>query len=416
MTFFDLFINFLEGFILATFVANYFILDNKIKYVSVIASLATIEITISNYFVVFDFIVIFVIILTLFLGLVYSKKNVYLSGFFICTLALVILTVCNGIALLTISTISEVPAGELMDINNIYYLHMTIIFSKILLTTVLFFLCKKKINNDIQLVFKKWWMLTLIILILLVLTNIILEVVIIRKVNYNAMCVAVALIFFVMAFIFYLFYRVNKESEIIIEYKIKENNIKNQEKNFKLINSKNKEMERNLHNSKYFLMLLKKKLKNNELDEVNDLIDKRMEELLSTGILVNTGNYIFDYYFNYGLKKYGFRKQKVKIMVLVDICKYIESDSFLKLCDLIMREIEDDSRNNRYISFEIQELGQFIKLKVSLLEEGNWLQTKINWENNINQLHNYLGFDYDINHNQGIIDIVLLFSIDNKVK
>jgi len=103
MILFNYFINFLEGFLLGSFVAYYFDINNKKKYISLVSTICFIEISISNYFNIFDKLAIFIVILTLFIFLNNEKKGSYLEKILICVIAGTLLYLGNLLSLLLIS-------------------------------------------------------------------------------------------------------------------------------------------------------------------------------------------------------------------------------------------------------------------------------------------------------------------------
>lgn len=84
MILFNYFINFLEGFLLGSFVAYYFDINNKKKYISLVSTICFIEISISNYFNIFDKLAIFIVILTLFIFLNNEKRKLFRKNINLC--------------------------------------------------------------------------------------------------------------------------------------------------------------------------------------------------------------------------------------------------------------------------------------------------------------------------------------------
>ena len=77
MILYNYFINLLEGLLLSSFVAYYFNLKKKYIYIPLMTILCFMEISISNYYNVFDEFLIFTLILSLFISLIKVKSANY---------------------------------------------------------------------------------------------------------------------------------------------------------------------------------------------------------------------------------------------------------------------------------------------------------------------------------------------------
>lgn len=139
MTFFDYFINFVEGFILSSFVACYFDLKNKLKYISTITIIYLIGMSVSNYYNQFDSIIILFTIIILFLFIYIYEGFINIETILISTISFIVLFLANLISLFVVSSTLNISTIEIY--KNQHLLGLSIVLSKILFIIIAIFFC-----------------------------------------------------------------------------------------------------------------------------------------------------------------------------------------------------------------------------------------------------------------------------------
>lgn len=406
MILFNLLINLLEGVILSVFIANYFELKNKWKYTVIMGIIVAIEINISNAINEFDWILIFAEIATLCFSLVLEKKKLFTS-FFICVFINIILLCCNGIALFITSFIFKISISKLTLDYNPHLFCVAIALSKILLIIMLVYLCRNKLKIGVELKFKQWWMFVVIIFMLLLISIIILEVIMLKDFKFFTMVVALVLIVITIGLVILLYYKTNIDNERLIDIATKINNARYKEKNFKLLSTVNRDMENILHNSKYFLLLLKNEIKDKNYESIEILVNKRMEEILKSQTLLNTGNLLFDYNFNYNLRKYNLKSKNIKFMISLDKIDFFEEAKLIDFVNELLYSIDSDSKE-RHISFEMHNTTQFIVIKLIIKNDADLMQY---WNKKLELLKNNMYYNFDIKEYDNFITITIVIPI-----
>lgn len=408
MSLFDLSINLLEGIIMSSFLAIYFQLDKKIIYISLASIAFFTEITISNYIDSYNIIFIILEIMILWISLIIKMgKKLLLTSFLMCVIANIVLLICNGVSLFLTSFIFEIKISSLSMSASPTIFSFAIILSKIFLICSLAIICRGKIAIKNEIKFKQWWMYLLIIFILFVLVVIVLKIVMIHKVKYNELIFALMLMGIEILLIILLFYRTNRDNERIIEITTKISNTKNKERNFKVLSLANKDMEILLHNSKYFLMLVRSELNKKNYQHVNSLINKRLEEILTKQVVLNTGNVLFDYNFNHSLSKYELKKRNIKFMISLQKNDYFEEDSFIDFIDKILNYFYKDN-DIKYLSFDLQNTNQYVILKFILDKHED---IKNVWSERFYKLQKNISFSYSIHGYDNITNISIVVPI-----
>lgn len=402
----DILINLIEGFILSVFSAYYFNLTNKLRYIFVITIILTLEITLSNYINQLSWLLIFIEIITLFVSLILKKQS-KLSSAFMCIVINVILLCCNGIALFFTSFMFEIPMDQLTMIQNPHEFYIAIIISKLCLSIIVICLCRYKLTLANNLNLKQWWMFVVIMFTSLLLSIIILEIIMKKSFKFNIMIIALILIVVNMFFIILLFYRTNIENERLINITTKINNAKNKEKSFKLLETVNRDMEKVMHNSKYFLLTIKNVLRTKDYEKIESLVDKRINEILRLQTLLDTGNLLFDYNFNFNLRKYNLQNRNIKFMISLDEIDFVNSQIFIDYINKILYFIKSDLKDN-YISLNMFNTKTHIIIRI--IFKKNIVLNKY-WELQLRELNEIIYLIYEIKSYENFIKVSMVIPI-----
>jgi len=402
----DILINLIEGFILSGFSAYYFNLTNKLKYIFFLSMILTLEITLSNFINQFSWLLIFFEIITLYVSLILKKQS-KLSSAFMCIVINVILLCCNGGALFLTSFMFEIPMDQLTMIQNPYEFYVAIIISKLCLSMIAICLCRYKLTLTNNLHLKQWWMFVVIMFTSLLLSIIILEIIMKKILKFNTMMMALMLIMINTVFIILLFYRTNIENERLINITTKISDAKNKERSFKLLETVNRDLEKVMHNSKYFLLTMKNILKTKEYEKIESLVDSEMNEILKLQTLLDTGNLLFDYNFNSNLRKYNLQKRNIKFMISLEKIDFVNSQIFIDFINRILYFIKSDIKDN-YISLNMFNTKTHIVIRVIFKKD-----TGLNeyWRSQLRELNKMIYFIYEIKSYETFIKLSMVIPI-----
>lgn len=403
----DLCINIFEGFILSGFMGYFFGVKNPWRYVPIVGFLIAIEITISNFINQYDWLLIFIIISTLFISLIRQNKDKYVV-FLMCVFINIVLLCCNGISLYITSLVFELPMSELTKSLNVDMFYIAILISKILLIFSMLLLCSNKITASFTLGFRQWWMFSVVIFVLLLLSIIVLEVVMLQKFNFYTMVIALALIAVAIILIVVLLYRTIDENERLIRVSSEISRIENKEKSFRLISMINDETGMLLHNLKYFLLLVKNELNKGDYMKVSVLVDEKIEEVINQQTVAKTGNLVFDYNLNYFIRKHNLKKRNIKFMISLDKNDFLENQIFLDYINDVLQVIVLDE-DDYYRSFSIETVNNHVIVKI-IMDSITDLERY--WKEKLPLLKTELLYKFDFKKYSDFCMISIIMSMD----
>lgn len=137
------------------------------------------------------------------------------------------------------------------------------------------------------------------------------------------------------------------------------------------------------------------------------MINKRLEEILTKQVVLNTGNVLFDYNFNHSLSKYELKKRNIKFMISLQKNDYFEEDSFIDFIDKILNYFYKDN-DIKYLSFDLQNTNQYVILKFILDKHED---IKNVWSERFYKLQKNISFSYSIHGYDNITNISIVVPI-----
>lgn len=116
---------------------------------------------------------------------------------------------------------------------------------------------------------------------------------------------------------YYLFLRYTKlnHEQQLLNQAI--DHFKNDQQNYAFIEKKNNELYKLRHDLKYDYLQMKEYVKRKEFENVNEMIDKRIESLNDHNMLIISGNKLFDSFINMKLEQLKLNNIKPAIIVSV---------------------------------------------------------------------------------------------------
>ena len=157
MTYFTLFINFIEVFLFSGFIAYTFNLNKKIRYTAIIGMINYAITNISSYYS-YDgvFLTIAVLLVTIF-GLIIETKTLNFKTLFIPIIYNIIIILCTSISVEIVTYIFSIDISEIFLNSTIYYI--ACILSKILQLILSLFIYIVLDKYVITLKLKEWWII-----------------------------------------------------------------------------------------------------------------------------------------------------------------------------------------------------------------------------------------------------------------
>lgn len=331
MILFNYFINFLEGFLLGSFVAYYFDINNKKKYISLVSTICFIEISISNYFNIFDKLAIFIVILTLFIFLNNEKKGSYLEKILICVIAGTLLYLGNLLSLLLISMLFNISTVQIYNTQEL--LISAIILSKLIFTILSILIVTFKIQTKGTLTLKNGLTYLILCLIIVFVIVTMFEVLFTGEITSKiSIIIMVALIVISVLFLF-IFRKLQIDNENNLKYELELQKNHFSEENYTKMKFMSNEIIETEHRMMYVLMRIKRYVDSDEKEKASFMLEQYIKKVKRFSTAINTNNPYFDFVLSSKMNEYMYEDIFLKNTLFICENDIYDNKEF---CDLIL--------------------------------------------------------------------------------
>lgn len=364
MVAYDLFITFVESFILASFIMVVSDLIHKVKLLGTLTLLFTIETTFFNSVYVNNFLLLIVETTTALIILYYCFREIHFFHIFIILLGIGLIMLSNVVSLFLFSTFF------VFDISNItkdFLLYISVTsFSKIfnfLICLVVIYFFKK---NDNYLELKKWWLFLLFISIELIMIIILLESIIFKTIDFYLLFILLILLILLLVLAIVIYIKINNDSKQKVE--LAKQLIKNKymNKNYVQMNYLHNSTLKERHRMIYLFMKYKDLAKTGKNDELVECIDIELKKLDKEILIQSTSNPYFDYRLKEFLRNLKIENYKIKTIFQFEKTEILDQEDIVtKVIDYINYLIKY-SNEEKYLSLYITQLKEYLLLKIEV--------------------------------------------------
>lgn len=362
MILYNYFINLLEGLLLSSFVAYYFNLKKKYIYIPLMTILCFMEISISNYYNVFDEFLIFTLILSLFISLIKVKSANYFEKILICSFAGIFLFLANLVSVLLTTVLFNIGTVEIYTKND-YYIFCSL-FSKVILSCFYVLICvfKSKFNNTLTI--KDGWAVLLLCLTVQYMITILLETLLTGVFTTDmAITLTVALIIICVLFLF-IFRRtqIDHENKLQYELELQKNYFSNE--NYTKMQYMSNEIVETEHRMMYILMNIKKYIDRNENNQAAFMIDQYIKKVKKFSSTINTNNPYFDFVLSTKINEFMYEDIYIKNTLFIFENPIYDSKEFCNLIIYLLDLFKENLRSKDGLSLGIQQENNFIVIEL----------------------------------------------------
>lgn len=171
-------------------------------------------------------------------------------------------------------------------------------------------------------------------------------------INCNLIILITLLITIIISYYLFLRYtKLNHEQQLLNQAI---DHFKNDQQNYAFIEKKNNEFYKLRHDLKYDYLQMKEYVKRKEFENVNEMIDKRIESLNDHNMLIISGNKLFDSFINMKLEQLKLNNIKPAIIVSIQDISFIE-DEHLNILINYLFDIAIDCMENNDLEVKIME-------------------------------------------------------------
>ena len=378
MMYFIFFINFLEVFLFSSFIAYFFNLNKKIRYIVLVG---TINYIITNLSSIYSYDGVFLTISIIFItviGLILETKTLNFEILFIPIIYNILILICSTLSVWIITNIFSISSSEIFANNMMFYL--ACILSKLLqfFSSIFFYIIIKK--NNITLRLREWWIVIITELSMIISIALCLYSLNFEKLNLTLIRVLLFLLILSNVLFFFVILISNKNYDEKMKNASKLLEYSFNKQKYETFDHIKKETEILNHRMFYILWQIEWLAEKKDIVQIKSTVQKYKKLLNKNQYVINSGNDIFDCLLSLKLSKSFDNGTDLKVSIAIQKNEFYNSLEFINdlnnLIDIIIID-------NNYIDLSMLEINSFLVLNINIIEYKN----KYNdLENAINQL------------------------------
>lgn len=405
MILFNYFINLIEGLILSSFIACYFDLKNKLKYIFMMTLICFLQISISNYINQFDQLLIYFLMLTLLISLWKIKKTINFEDIIICFIAGMILLIGNLMALTCTSVFFSVTTDTIY--NNTSLLIFSIIMSKIIFCFIAILICIFKKKTSINLSLRNWWIISILGLSIIFEMAILTEILLVDIITPRMIVVLMLAVIIISLIFVIVFRKIQIENSEKIKFSLEVQKNKFKEENYNKINVMSNQIIDAEHRMMYVLIQIKNCINNGDYDGAKLLTDQYINKVKKFDVLINTNNPYLDFVLSRKINEYAFENIIIKNTIFIFENEMYDNKYFCDLIILILDTFKKHLDNKKEISLDIDQENDFIIVKVT----GKLCIKELEINNEIQRLIDILDADYSLSKINDIFTLKFIVTL-----
>ncbi|KXU45906.1 MAG: hypothetical protein UFX20_15110 [Longibaculum muris] len=405
MVVFNYLINFIEGFILSSFIAFYFDLKDKIKYISIVSLICFSLISISNFINEFDHFLLYILIIALLISLWITKKDKNFEDIIICFIAGMMLLIANLISLSCTSLIFNISTTDIYDNQQLFV--FAIILSKLIFTFIAIITCAFKLKTNTKLPMKYWWIILILGLSIIFVLAILIESLLSNFMSSNMILILMIAII-VISFLFLVIFRkiqIENAEKIKLALEIQKN--KYNTENYNKIVAISNQITEAEHRMMYVLMQLRTCIDNMDYENASIITDQYIKKVKSFNSMITTNNPYFDFIISRKINELIFQDIYVKKTIFISQNDIYNNKNF---CDLILKIIyifEINLDNSKELNLGISQESNFVLIEVI----GRLTTNNFKISDEINNLIKLFNADFTLNNTKEIVTLKLIIEI-----
>ena len=292
MMYFIFFINFLEVFLFSSFIAYFFNLNKKIRYIVLVG---TINYIITNLSSIYSYDGVFLTISIIFItviGLILETKTLNFEILFIPIIYNILILICSTLSVWIITNIFSISSSEIFANNMMFYL--ACILSKLLqfFSSIFFYIIIKK--NNITLRLREWWIVIITELSMIISIALCLYSLNFEKLNLTLIRVLLFLLILSNVLFFFVILISNKNYDEKMKNASKLLEYSFNKQKYETFDHIKKETEILNHRMFYILWQIEWLAEKKDIVQIKSTVQKYKKLLNKNQYVINSGNDIFD--------------------------------------------------------------------------------------------------------------------------
>lgn len=374
LTPFDIIINVIEIAILVWFVSNYLTLKPSTKLTHIVLLYVTlfIQLMISNYLIAYDISLFAISSVTLLIYAHFCTSNHILEKLMISVTVMNMISVLNMFTMVIVSTVFNRTIVEVALSNGPDKTAAIIVSKFMFLSASLVFVNLRKTIHATFLS-PNWWHFAVVSGLGMINLAIMISFLYSHSINYTRLVLAIFAMIVMIIVIFYLFIRLQIESQKQYEDQllIKEHSF--QKKSMEDIMAINKELQAYRHDVKHVLDATIGLVKDSQEAQALDMLVKYSKEIDDIPDYIATGNSALDYILNSKISNGINKGIRFKTMYAASPLAMDIDDVCVLVGNALDNAIENCSGSNKEIKIDFRNLNEYVSIKISNTVHGSVL-------------------------------------------
>lgn len=375
----------IEDIIMVYFLSLYIDIDDQLKnkFIFFVTGISVIETTIfeDNYSMFLPIILSVSLIFSIYL----LKERISLNDVVACVMFPAIIIITDLISLILLSIILTLDISNI-TLNADYIVVASLVaklMSIVFFSTLLFL--HKRIKNRLN--YRTWWVLLPIWGCLFVILYFLGLSILYKNVDINNIRFITIILIFLSILLLILFYKIQKENEVMRRIELDNQKIYYIEKNKRMMNKLYDDISKIEHSSMYNFLHIKGLLASRNYEEIEEFVNKNINNIKKYKNILITENEYFNYVINKKINELILYNSNIKICVTLEN-KYFQIEesvlnSLTEAIDIIFR-ISD---KNKSFNINFYQMNIFLKTTIIFQKNKYYITEKEEYINSLAQLN-----------------------------
>lgn len=393
----------IEDIIMVYFLSLYIDIDDQLKnkFIFFVTGISVIETTIfeDNYSMFLPIILSVSLIFSIYL----LKERISLNDVVACVMFPAIIIITDLISLILLSIILTLDISNI-TLNADYIVVASLVaklMSIVFFSTLLFL--HKRIKNRLN--YRTWWVLLPIWGCLFVILYFLGLSILYKNVGINNIRFITIVLIFLSILLLILFYKIQKENEVMRRIELDNQKIYYIEKNKRIMNKLYDDISKIEHSSMYNFLHIKGLLASRNYEEIEEFVNKNINNIKKYKNILITENEYFNYVINKKINELILYNSNIKICVTLEN-KYFQIEesvlnSLTEAIDIIFR-ISD---KNKSFNINFYQMNIFLKTTIIFQKNKYYITEKEEYINSLARLN--INYSYKEVEDYSIYTIII---------
>lgn len=356
-------LNAIEGFAFPFFIANYFNLKNKSKFIFIVFLVQFAILNIFHYFFTNSIILTITIILSMIISIYLYTGKLSFNHLFVTIIYNCIIYI-SALSVLIINNFLMALAHLIIS-SNIDFFLLSCLISRALLLAVTLLILKNKLNLSVTFDFKYWSYVIIFELLLLLSIGLIIYSLTFNSIN-NTILITILISLIIISILFILnLYHLNELNKAKINSEKSKQLEKFNTQKYNAIKNVKDEIDALNHRMFYIYYNLELLLKNKKYQEAYNLLSSIRRHTTKHDMIIDTKNIIFDCLISLKINDLIAQNKNINLCIFISESEFYNSLSFVNSINSLISCFQNCNK----LTINITEKSNFTVIKMICLDD-----------------------------------------------